>query len=186
MNIRTNVNHKLRQQIFECIQLLGEDYSNLPYIIDIYTNRERLEYERKNKPVITEVEYDQILNGSHHPPGQTISEKNVIRLYLFNLDDINNENLYKIEIIANVFHEVRHTWQQTHHLYMDEPELQSIDDNIDDNKEAYFNLPSEKDAYSFQEQQFDKHKLKISEIMNMTSYIKKYELKDDIKQLIGK
>jgi hypothetical protein len=176
----TNIPHKLVGQIRRCIELLGEEYTSLDYTIEIYQERERLEYERRNKPVLEEEQYEQILNGEEKPIGQTIPTKKVIRLYTFNLDDIENEDKRKVELIANLFHEIRHAWQYTNGLFLDEKEVNVIDNN----RKTYFSLSSEKDAYLFQVEQMNKHKYAIFKIMKMKQIFVKYELKKEIQDLI--
>ncbi|MDR6999279.1 hypothetical protein [Neobacillus niacini] len=101
--------------------------------------------EQNKRPSVNAEVYKQILNGKVQPPGLIIQDKRLIKFFLFNLDDIEHENQRKLELVANLFHEIRHPWQFKNNLFEDEEEINNIDENL----EKYFNLPSEKDAYLF-------------------------------------
>ncbi|MDX8367209.1 hypothetical protein [Cytobacillus sp. IB215665] len=160
MKIRNNINPRFRDKIRKCINLLDVTYKTLDYTIDFYATRERLEKERKNKPDFEDRAYNQILNGEIETSAITIGEKNQIKIFLFMYDnpEINFDQC--IKVIAKVYHEIRHAWQYTNDLYKDELEIL----NVDTQWEEYVRLPSEKDAYKFEERQMNKNMLKICEI----------------------
>ncbi|WP_336882269.1 hypothetical protein [Priestia koreensis] len=162
MNIRNNINPKLRNNIRKCINLLDVEYKTLDYTIDFYTTRKRLEKEQKNKPDLDNEAYNQIFNGKFKTSAITIGENKTIKIFLFMYRNPETDFEQCVNLIAKVYHEIRHAWQNVNHLYEDEPEILDVDANW----EEYVGLPSEKDAYKFEEQQINKHMLKICDIFS--------------------
>jgi len=161
VNIRKkNINPSLKDKIRKCINLLDVEYKELDFTIDFYTTREQLEKERKNKPDLDEEAYNQIFNGKYKPSAITLGEKKIIKIFLFMYDNPETDLTEWSMLISKVYHEIRHAWQKTNHLYEDEPEILDIDANW----EEYIRLPSEKDAYKFEERKMNEHMLKICEI----------------------
>jgi len=158
-----------------CIDLLDEEYTSLIYTIVIYLDREKLEYERINKPIFDDDRYQHILNNDEII-GQNISDKRLIHLYLFNLDNMGDKNKRKLEIVANLFHEIRHAWQCKNGLFPDEEQI----NDIKTNKETYLNQDSERDAYLFQKEIINKHKCSIAEIMEISGIIQDCTFKPGI------
>ena len=111
MKVKSYIPGKLFIQLVRCIELLGNEYKTLNFTLDVYLNRDKLEAEIIKRPVINDEVYKQILNGKVQPPGLIIPDKKLIKFFLFNLDDIENENQRKLELVANLFHEMRHAWQ---------------------------------------------------------------------------
>lgn len=123
-------------------------------------NKERLEQEQKNNPQMNDTEYEQILTGENSASGITITDNKKIKVFLFLFEkNIETNPSEIIHLIGNIYHELRHAWQDTEQLYKDEPEISSADNSLED----YLRLPSEKDAYIFQELQMDKHQRTILE-----------------------
>jgi hypothetical protein len=141
------------------------------YTVDIYLDRNKLEYERINKPIFLDERYQYILD-SDEIIGQTLSEKRLIQLYLFKLNSM-DENKRKIEIVANLFHEVRHAWQNKNKLYTNEAQTEDIGKD-------YFILPSERDAYLFQAEMMNRYNYSISKIMEMPAGFMNFSLKPEI------
>lgn len=160
MNIRNNISPSLRDKIRKCVNLLDVEYKTLDFTIDFYSTRERLEKERKNKPDLDDKAYNQILNGKFKTSGITLGKKKLIKIFLFMYDNLETDFNQYIMVIAKVYHEIRHAWQYVNHCYENEAELL----NVDINWEEYISLPSEKDAYKFEEQQMNNNMLKICEI----------------------
>jgi hypothetical protein len=160
VKIRNNISTRLREKIRKCINLLNVEYKTLDFTIDFYATRERLEKERKNKPDLDDIAYNQILNGKLETSAITLGEKKLIKIFLFMYDNPETDFDQYIKVIAKVYHEIRHAWQSAKHRYENEPEILDVDANW----EEYVRLPSEKDAYKFEEQQMNNHMLKICEI----------------------
>jgi len=160
VNIRNNFNPILRDKIRKCINLLDVEYKTLDYTIDFYVTRERLEKERKNKPDLDGKAYNQILNGKIETSAITLGQKKLIKIFLYMYDNSETNFEQCIKLIAKVYHEIRHAWQNANRRYENEPEIL----NVDANWEEYVRLPSEKVAYKFEEQQMNNHMLKICEI----------------------
>lgn len=179
LNLR-NINKGLELKINKCIALLDEEYKSLNFTIHFYENKEKLLKERKNKPDMKEENYEQILAGQNEALGVTIGEKGIIKIFLFLLEDIKRNPSEVIELIGNIYHEIRHAWQVENKLFQDEEEISTLDGNL----EAYYRLPSEKDAFQFQEKQMQKHGNKILEIFGWGDKTMKYELKPEIKNAI--
>ncbi len=178
-----NLNKSLEYKVNKCIALLGDEYRSLDYTIDFYKNKQRLEQERKNNPEMNDEQYTQILSGKISTSGITIADKKKIKIFLFlfgkNLVGTPDEIIH---FIGNIYHELRHARQATDHLYENEPEVITVDGSF----EEYLKLPSEKDAYIFQEQQMDKH---LSAILDIFGFKVNrgdvpFKLKEDIRKII--
>ncbi|PEL14304.1 hypothetical protein [Bacillus sp. AFS017336] len=181
MNIRSNLDQGLRAKIIRCIDLLDEEYKSLGFTIDPYQDRERLIYERDKKPDLTEEAYDQILKGDIVVGGLTLGDKKKIKIFLFFYEKLNSDPLEILNLIGNIFHEVRHAWQIKNSKFQGEKEIGKIDGNLD----TYFSLEAEKDAYEFQLVQMQNHANKILEIFNNTARVEKYTLKEEIMKFIN-
>ncbi|WP_158093286.1 hypothetical protein [Gottfriedia solisilvae] len=180
VNIRKkNINPRLKDKIRKCINLLNVEYKELDYTIEFYTTRDQLEKERKNKPDLDDKAYNQIFNGKFETPAITLGEKKIIKIFLFMYDNPETDFDQFIKLIVKVYHEIRHAWQNTNHLYENEPEILDIDANW----EEYVRLPSEKDAYKFEEQQMNEHMLKICEIFGSEKGFK-YTLHKPIRDIV--
>ncbi|WP_342545388.1 hypothetical protein [Lysinibacillus sp. FSL K6-4013] len=178
LNIR-NLKKGLEIKINKCIALLGEEYASLNYTIYFYENREKLLKEQKNKPDMKAEQYTQIFNGETETAGVTIGEMGRIKIFLFLFGDIKRDPNEIISLIGNLYHEIRHAWQNENKLFQIEEEISTIDGNLD----SYLKLPSEKDAYRFQEEQMQKHGEKILEIFGFNLKFT-YQLKPEIRKVI--
>lgn len=178
-----NINKSLELKVSKCIALLGEEYMSLDFTIDFYKNIERLELERKNIPELNDTQYEQILKGENSTSGITVADKKKIKIFLFLFDkNIETNPSEIIHLIGNIYHELRHAWQDKEQLYKDEPEISSVDDSYED----YLRLPSEKDAYIFQELQMDKHQRTILEIFGykVNGVIPPFRLIDELREIV--
>ncbi|GEM_PF-2447739 len=178
-----NLNKSLEFKVSKCIALLDDEYRALDFTIDFYKNRERLKQEQKNNPEMSEEQYKQILSGENSTSGITISDLKKIKIFLFLYDKkIETKPSEIILLIGNIYHELRHAWQATNNLYTDEPEISTIDGSFED----YLRLPSEKDAYIFQEEQLDKYQRKILENFGYTvnGEIPPFRLLDYIREIV--
>jgi hypothetical protein len=132
---------------------------------------------------MTEEQYEQILTGQTATAGITIGDKGKIKIFLFLFGDIKRNPTEVINLIGNLYHEIRHAWQTENNLFQDEEEISIIDGNL----ASYYSLPSEKDAYRFQEEQLQKHGKKILEILGIKlgdNIEFRYELKAEIREVI--
>lgn len=178
-----NVNKGLQLKIIKCIELLGEEYTSLDFTLYFYDSRERLEKERLNKSDMADESYEQILTGENEAGGITLGEKGKIKIFLFLFGDVKRDRSEMIKLIANIYHELRHAWQYKNNLYKDEPEISKIDGNFED----YLSLPSEKDAFKFQEKVMQELGDQILEILGIKlgeneGY--KYQLMDKIREIV--
>ncbi|PYZ96628.1 hypothetical protein CR205_13060 [Alteribacter lacisalsi] len=160
MNIRNNISPMMREKIRKCINLLDSEYKTLDFTIDLYKTRKRLETEKRNKPDLEDLAYNQILQGEFETSAIIVGERKLIKVFLFMYDNPETDFAEFIKLIAKVYHELRHAWQYANHLYKNEPQIL----NVDLNWEEYVRLPSEKDAYKFEVQQMNKHMPKIVKI----------------------
>ncbi|MBU5345804.1 hypothetical protein [Paenibacillus lautus] len=151
-----------RMQLRKCIALLGEEYNSLPYHIYLYKDRLELEIEMHEAPNMLEDSYNTILgNEVAVPIGICLDDIQMIKIFPFNLDDIEID-VIKCKIIWYVFHEIRHAWQNSTHIY--------TEDNIDLNPEnikEYYEHESERDANSFADKMYSsnvEHILRILEV----------------------
>ncbi|MDR4928276.1 hypothetical protein [Peribacillus simplex] len=181
MNIRNNMDQGLRTKIIKCIDLLDDEFKTLNFTIDPYQVRERLIYERDNKPDLKKEEYEQILNGEVVVGGLTHGDKKQIKIFLFFYEELDSNAYEILHLIGNIFHEIRHAWQIKNNLYQEENEISKLDGNL----EFYFGLEAEKDAYQFQLEQMQKHANKILEIFNNNARVKEFTLKDEIMKFIN-
>jgi hypothetical protein len=173
--VKTGISNKLRNQLISCIELLDKEFTSLDFSIIVYETRESLERERHKKPSLPDDFYHQILNGVKKPVGLTIADQNLIHLYKFN-NTYQNKNHEKLELVANLFHEIRHAWQHVNGKFKDEEEIRDIDNN----KKKYFQLPSEQDAYQFQADMVNTHRDSIIRIMEMNQGFGIYSIKKEI------
>jgi len=175
-----NLNKELEEKFRKCIALLGEEYSSLNYTIYFYENPEKLQVEQNTKPDMEPEQYMQILNGKTKTAGVTISDKEKIKIFLFQFGDINSNPKEVIDLIGNLYHEIRHAWQNENNLFQNEEKISTIDGNF----ESYLKLPSEKDAYRFQIEQLEKHGERIIEIFFGFKRKFTYQIKPEIKKAI--
>lgn len=175
MFVKTGITNKLRNQIINCIELLDQEYTSLNFSIVVYESREQLKFDMRKKHILPNDFYSQILYGDKKPVGLTIPNQKLIHLYKFN-NIYKNKNQEKLELIAALYHEIRHAWQHVNEKFLDEEEI----GDIDTNKDLYFNLESEKDAYQFQADMVNKHKESITMIMEITQSILIYKIKKEI------
>lgn len=178
-----NVNKGLQIKINKCIELLGEEYKSLNFTLYFYETREKLENESINKPDMTVESYEQILTGKNEAGGITLGETGKIKIFLFLFGDVKRDRGEVIKLIANIYHELRHAWQHKNNLYIDEPEISKIDGNIED----YFGLPSEKDAFKFQEKMMGELGEQVLEIFGFKlgkNEVYKYQLMDWIREIV--
>lgn len=166
-------------KIKKCIALLGEEYTSLNYTIHFYENREKLQKEQKNNPVMKDEQYAQILNGQIEAAGVTVGEKGQIKIFLFLFENLKRDPNEVINLVGNLYHEIRHAWQNENNLFQDEEEISTIDGNF----ESYLKLPSEKDAYRFQDEQMKKHGERALEIFGFNLKFR-YELKPEVREAI--
>lgn len=174
-----NLKKRLEIKINKCIALLDEEYTSLNYTIYFYENREKLQKEQNNKPDMKTEQYIQILNGQIETAGVTIGEEGKIKIFLFLFSNIKRDLNEIISLIGNLYHEIRHAWQNENNLFQNEAEISTIDGNL----ESYLKLPSEKDAYRFQEEQMQKHGERILEIFGFNLKFT-YQLKAEIREVI--
>ena len=136
-----------RGELRRCMELLGPEYTSLPYKVYVYRDREEIQTELDENPDMSEEEYDYILNNvAYQPPGVCLHELKVVKLFPFNLDP-SNPAMQKLHSVGSAFHELRHAWQQINGLYLEEAEQKLDSDHIED----YLRRPSERDPYAFQE-----------------------------------
>ncbi|MCP9227918.1 hypothetical protein NMG90_21465 [Bacillus mycoides] len=178
LNIR-QLNKSLEIKIKKCIALLGEEYMSLNFTIYFYETREKLQKERDNKPDLKREHYEQILNGEIETAGLTILEEGKIKIFLFLFQDLKENPTEVIDLIGNLYHEIRHAWQFENNLYQDEKEIDTIDGDL----ESYLSLPYEKDAYRFQDENMKKHGEEILRIFGFQLKIS-YRLADEIRNII--
>ncbi|KSU85163.1 hypothetical protein GA0061096_1356 [Fictibacillus enclensis] len=177
-----NLNKELAAKIKRCISLLEDEYKNLDYALFFYDTPKKLQSEQKRNPDLNSEELQQILNGETVTAGITLPDKKEIKIFLFHYDNIISDPRDIIPLIANIYHELRHAWQNENNRFQDEEELSSLDDNI----EAYLSLPSEKDAFRFQRNQMQKHMRTVLDIFGLTniSFNQPYDLYPWIKEIV--
>ncbi|SFI40372.1 MULTISPECIES: hypothetical protein [unclassified Bacillus (in: firmicutes)] len=107
-------------KIKKCIALLGEEYMSFNFTIYFYETREKLQRERDNKPNLKREHYEQILNGEIETAGLTICEEGKIKIFLFLFQDLKRNPTEVINLIGNLYHEIRHAWQFENNLFQDE------------------------------------------------------------------
>lgn len=107
-------------KIKKCIVLLGEEYMSFNFTIYFYETREKLQRERDNKPDLKREHYEQILNGEIETAGLTICEEGKIKIFLFLFQDLKRNPTKVINLIGNLYHEIRHAWQFENNLFQDE------------------------------------------------------------------
>ncbi|MGF9975492.1 hypothetical protein [Viridibacillus arvi] len=178
INIR-NAKKGLELKIKKCLALLDEEYTALNYTIYFYENRGKFLKEQTGKADMQEKQYEQILNGKIEAAGITIGEKRIIKIFLFLFGDLKRDPKEILNVIATLFHEIRHAWQNENNLFQNEEEISTIDGNF----ESYLRLPSEKDAYRFQEAQMQEHAESILEIFGFNLKCK-YILNSEIRDVI--
>lgn len=162
------------------MELLGPEYTSLPYKVYVYCDRKEVQTELDANPDMSAEEYDYILNNvTYRPPGVCLHKMKLIKLFPFNLDPSNPE-MKKLHSVGNAFHELRHAWQQMNGLYLEEAEQKLDSDHIVD----YLRRPSEKDAYAFQEEQMNNHEITISSILGFPD--KGFNYTCDIEAIIRK
>lgn len=150
-----------RGELRKCIELLGTEYTSLPYRVYVYRDIEEVREEMLNNPDMELQDYNYVLNNvSYQPPGVCVHEKKVIKLFPFNIDP-SVPGMQKLHSVGNAFHELRHAWQQINGLYLEEKKQILDSENIKD----YLTRPSERDAYEFQEQQMNMNNIHISNIL---------------------
>lgn len=179
MNIRNNLKPKFQTKIRKCINLLDVQYKTLDYTLDFYSTKERLEKEQARKPDLHEKVYSQVLYGESQIAGITLGESKSIKIFLFMYDKPETNFEEFVKLIAKVYHEIRHAWQHQNQLYQNEPSMLNIDASL----QEYFSLPSEKDAYAFEEQQINRHMLNICKVYGSEKGIK-YTLKKSIRDIV--
>lgn len=163
----------------KCINLLDVEYKTLDYTIDFYSTRERLQKEQNNKPDLEDNAYTQILNGKLETSGITLGDKKQIKIFLFMYENPEMDFIEFCKSLAKVYHEIRHAWQNTNNCFENEPEILDIDAGW----EEYIRLPSEKDAYKFEEEQINIHMVKICEIFGSEKGLT-YTLRKSIRDLV--
>lgn len=175
-----NLNNKfLEIKIKQCIGFLENEYKALNYTITFYEKRGDLTKERKENPNLKEENYEQILSGKTEAAGVTIGDKKEIKIFLFLFNDLKKDPNGVTELIGNLYHEIRHAWQVENNMFQDEEEISKIDGNL----EAYLKLPSEIDAYKFQDKQMKKLAPRVLKIFGHQKGII-YELKPEIRDAI--
>ncbi|MED3861276.1 hypothetical protein [Priestia megaterium] len=180
MKIRSNINGTLRIKIIQCIKLLDSEYQSLNFTIDPYPSRERLEYERTNNPDLTPEEYNQILNGEETIGGLLLKDKKKIKLFLFLYDDLDRNPSDILDLVGNIYHELRHAWQTKNNLFQNDDGISKVDGNL----EFYFGQEAEKDAYQFQLSEMKKNANKILEIFKVPTRVQSYALKEHIMKFL--
>lgn len=167
----TNPSH-VRGRFLRCIDLLDEEHKTLDYTVQFYKNEERLKKEMIEAPDLSPEEYDQIFHGKVRPPAIAIQESRTIKIFYFNFTD--EKYRKEIDLAFFLFHEIRHAWQNSKGLYLDEPAQGKIDDNMED----YKNSPAEKDANEFARDKINENKNELKKIFDIpTSVTFQYELK---------
>lgn len=83
-----------RGELKRCVELLGTEYTSLPYKIYVYRDCEEAQAEMIDNPDMDIKDYNYILNNvSYQPPGVCLHEKKLNKLFPYN---------------NNSFHELRH------------------------------------------------------------------------------
>jgi len=177
MQISEKTPEKLGHQLLDCAKLLGKEYTSLNITLEAVDSRNKIKSERKENPILSKSEYKSILNEQEEYPraGQYIPSHELIRLYLFN---INSKNTYQylLEIVATLFHEIRHAWQTRNGMYLDEQESTNLITSL----EEYLQQPSERDAFRFQADMMNKYKEDICTIIQMPAVYGEYRLQQHI------
>ncbi len=170
MIVRYTNPSRIRDQLIKCINLLGGEYSELDYTIDVYKTKARLLKERDEAPDLLPEQYNQVLYGEVLPPGLTDEIRRTIKIFYFNLSPDSPQR--DLDLVFNLFHEIRHAWQNTNGLYTDEEGQLNIDSSWDE----YKNSPSEKDANEFAISKAMEHKEQIKKIFRLPAKLD-YNLK---------
>lgn len=177
-----NVNKKgLERRIKKCIQLLDDEHKNIDFTINFYSNPKILKRELETNPVVNQNHIEQILSGETVTAGYILPEQNEIKIFLFHFRNLKRNNNEIINLVGNIYHEIRHAWQYSNNLYLDERKVETIDGNEED----YLRQPSEKDAFKFQDQMMKKYAPKILEIFDISPPADyKYSMQDWIKEIV--
>lgn len=154
-----------RIQLRRCIELLGPEYSHLPYSIYVYKDIEEIRREREENPSMSEDAYNYILGDpAVAPPGVCLHKGKQIKLFPFNQEESPFPALHSV---AFAYHEIRHAWQYENGVFSDEEETIPLGDEY----VHYLNKPSEVDAYRFAEEQMNRHMLQIKEIIEIPPHL---------------
>ena len=81
-----------RGELKKCVELLGTEYTSLPYKIYVYRDREEVQAEMINNPDMDIKDYNYILNNVSYKPGVCLHEKKLIKLFPFNNHPIKSVN----------------------------------------------------------------------------------------------
>lgn len=85
MIVRYTNPSRIRDQLLHCLDVLGEEYNELDYVVDVYKNEDRLRKEMVECPDMSPEEYQQILHGATRPPAIAMMESRTIKIFYFNL-----------------------------------------------------------------------------------------------------
>lgn len=168
----------LKTQLERCIYLLGEEYSKIDYTIKFFSKKREFVEEKRNNPAKTYVDK---LGEGRTVAGITIADTREIIILLYQFDEPMVNKGEMINLIATIFHEMRHAWQFDKMA----PEKLLDKDSSIFSLENYFEEEYEKDAYLFQLKQMNKHMAAIKRICNIKQNIH-YELKEEIMTAINK
>ncbi|OMD18210.1 hypothetical protein [Paenibacillus odorifer] len=164
MIVRYTNPSRIRDQLLHCLDVLGEEYNELDYVVDVYKNEDRLRKEMVECPDMSPEEYQQILHGATRPPAIAMMESRTIKIFYFNLSK--EKHKQDLDLAFFLFHEMRHAWQNHHGLYLDEEGVA----NLDENMEEYKNSAAEKDANEFAMVTIMENKDKIRKIFKMPDF----------------
>lgn len=165
-----------KTEIINCINLLGEEYTNLDIEIEIHTRSSLKSEKRMEKPDLTENDNNSILAKGSIKFGIYISDLRKIKLFPFNIREsdynkINHGDLFyrdfvKYGVIFSLYHEIRHAWQ---HTFDQEAFLKEREIDPSSEPEAYYSSNIELDADDFEHVTTSKFCREIREILQINS-----------------
>lgn len=164
------------KEIIDCLNLLGEEYTNLDIEIEIHTPRSLKSKKWMDKPDLTENEYNNILTKGSIIIGIYISHLRKIKLFPFNFresdynkinyGDLSYRDFVKYGVIFNLYHEIRHAWQ---HTFDQEAFLKEREIDPSSEPQAYYNSNIEIDADNFEQETTSKFRHEIRKILQIDS-----------------
>ena len=182
MRIKIISNALTKREIKKCLELLGDEYADLDIVIEVHTVNS-LKDERKRKPELGKIEYNNIFAKGSRVKGCYEPNVRKVKLFPFNFPetefnqmnhgDLVYKDYVKYAVIFNLFHEIRHAWQ---HKFNEMDFLEDDDMDPIEDLESYKNSAMEIDADSFERKNTFKYTKEIREILQIKSnYVIDYQ-----------
>jgi hypothetical protein len=155
------------EEIEKCIDLLHEDYKTLNPTIRVFKNKIAMIPELLKIKSECFDDYKYIMSGNTH--AQYNSNSNLIDIFIFNhLKRYKNKEerrkYLKLYIIFNLYHELRHSYQDKYKNFKFEKERKHYISYGNGYKSQWI----ERDANRFAVRMMEKHRENINEILGVT------------------